>query len=226
MANRNFASGGKLYSMHVSPVLIDMRFTVDNSAAPGITSLKGPTVANVYMHNSAVAASSINPVAGTIVVQLQDNYSRLLSYSASITSPNSGSDIKVDNSALTVGTAYTITTLGNSTAAQWATLGVPPGITPAVGVSFIAALVGIAGEANTSTSKVQIATTTGSGVASIEMVPQASADIAPDQSMQSYGAQFIFQCRDYAGALVAPAAGSIISIQLLLSNSSVTIQGE
>lgn len=224
MANRNFSSGGKLYSMHTMPVIIDCNFIVDSTSTNGISSLKGPTVQAVYMNTSA-SASSTNPAAGTIIVQLQDNYNQLMAYDFSIISPNSGSDVKIDNSAMTAGVAYTITTLGNASTAKWIAIGVPAGVTPAVGVSFVAASNGGAG--NTLTSRVQASATAGSGIASIEMVGKPNLSIAPNRLVQSsYGAQFILQCRDYAGAIAAPAAGSTIAIKMLLSNSSVQVQGE
>jgi hypothetical protein len=134
MANRNWSNGGKMYAMHTSPVMIDCNFIVDNTATNGISSLKGPTVNAVYMHTSA-SASSTNPAAGTIIMQLADNYNLLMGIDADIVAPNSGSDVKIDNSAMTAGVAYTITTLGDATAAKWLAIGVPAGITPAVGVS-------------------------------------------------------------------------------------------
>lgn len=227
MAQRNFASGGKIYSMHVYPVLIDCHFTVSatDTAGLGITDLKGPCVSAVYMNTSATPATlSPNPAAGTIMVQLADNYSRLFNYSACVVSPSSGSDVKIDNSAMTAGVAYTITTLGDATAAKWHAIGVPAGITPAVGVSFIALTNGGAG--NALTSRVQATAAAGSGVANIEMVPMASADVSPDRLSQSTGAQFLLQCYDYAGAKVAPANGSSIRLAFYLSNSSITIAGE
>lgn len=227
MANRNFASQGRIYSMHVMPVLIDCKFQVAaaDTAGNGIINLKGPTVANVFMHTSATpSANNPNPAAGLIVLQLQDNYNQLLSFRASITAPSSGSDVKIDNSAMTVGQAYTITTLGNASAAKWAAIGVPPGVTPAVGVSFIAKTNG--GSGNTLTSRVQATATAGSGIDHIEMVPASSADIAPNRLLQpSYGAQFILQCYA-AGVLTAPADGSVIHLEMYLSNSSVLVQGE
>lgn len=226
MANRNFASGGKIYSMHVSPVLLDCNFQVDATNANGITSLKGPCISAVYMHSTHATPSAFNPASGTILVQLQDNYNGV--YSAgqpTIISPASASDVKIDNSAMTAGVAYTITTLGNATAAKWHTIGVPAGITPAVGVSFIALSNGGAG--NTLTSRVQTSAAAGSGIASIEMVKNPNNTLAPDPSInQGYGGYIIFQCRDYAGALAAPAAGSIISLSFYLRNSSVTVSGE
>ena len=226
MANRNWASGGKIYSMHVAPVLVDCNFTVSatDSAGLGITSLKGPAVSAVYMNSSAATPSTINPAAGTIVVRLQDNYNKLYSFRHSIISPSSGSDIKIDNSAMTAGVAYTITTLGDATAAKWHAIGVPAGITPAVGVSFIALSNGGAG--NTLTSRVQATATAGSGIDHIEMVPMSNGDIAPDPlAGQGYGAQFILQCYS-GGTKTAPADGSVICLEFYLSNSSVTVQGE
>lgn len=219
MANRNFSSGGKLYSMHTSPVLIDCNFVVNSAGSNGISSLKGPTVSAVYMHTSA-SASATNPAAGTIVVQLMDNYNRSLVPGVhSIQSPNSGSSL----TSTTIGIANTITILGTATAAQWQAKGLPIGVTPAIGVSFIASASGSIG----GSAAVQISAAAGSGIASIELVGDPNQSISPDQSTgQGYGAYFILQCRDYAGAIAAPADGSVINLQFYLSNSSVQVQGE
>lgn len=240
MANRNWASGGKIYSGHVMPVLIDCNFVVDstNGNGLGIRSLKGPYVQNAFMHTSAspgagnsnpstpnVSVLNPNPASGTIVIQMQDNYNRSLSGFNSNVSPVSGSALKIDNSALTQGVAYIITTLGNSTPAQWHALGVPAGVTPAVGVSFIAASVGAG--SNSSTSRVMASAAAGSNIMSIETVGDPNLSIAPNlASAQGFGAQLILQCRDHTGALAAPADGSVISLSFLLSNSSILISGE
>lgn len=240
MANRNWASGGKVYAMHVKPILLDCNFVVSSTdtGGLGITSLKGPCIQNVFMNTSAtpgagntnpatpnVTVTNPNPAAGTIVVQFSDNYSKYFSGFNARVSPTSGSALKIDNSALTAGVAYVISTLGNSTTTQWHTLGVPAGVTPAVGVSFIAASVGAG--ANTSTSRVMTSAAAGTGVASIEQIGDSNLSIAPDPtSNQGYGAQMILQCRDYAGAIVAPAAGSVISLSFYLSDSSILIGGE
>jgi len=229
MANRNF-SNSRIYTMHVMPVLVDCNFIVDSTDADGlgIRSLKGPLVDSVLMATSAAtpAADNPNPADGTIIVRLQDNYNRLYSCYPSIISPNSGSDIKIDNSALTPGVAYTITTLGDATTAKWQAIGVPVGVTPAVGVTFIAANAGTG--SNALTSRVQTSAAAGSGVATIELVgnPNVTTINPAPSANQGYGAEFILQCRDYAGALVAPADGSIISLAFYLSNSSITVAGE
>lgn len=219
MANRNWSSGGKIYSMHTSPVLIDCNFVVDNTSTNGISSLKGPTVTSVYMNTSA-SASATNPAAGTIVIRLADNYNKsLVGMLHSIQSPNSGTPL----TSTTIGIANTITALGTATAAQWQARGLPIGVTPAIGVSFVASSSGVIG----GSAAVQITAAAGSGVATIEVVGDPNQSIAPDQSTgQGYGAYLILQCRDYAGALVAPANGSVIGLQFYLSNSSVMVQGE
>lgn len=217
MANRNFASGGKVYSMHVMPVMIDCNFVVNKAdlAGLGITSLKGPLVDSVYMSTSATpAAGSPAPGDGNIVIKLTDKYNGMfLTAVGVIQSPLSGSDIKIDNSAMTAGTAYVITTLGNATAAKWHAIGVPANVTPAVGVAFIAASNG--GTGNTLTSRVQ--TTAASGVLTIEMAGNSTVD---------QQGQIILQCRDFNTAIVQPLDGSKISVLLYLSNSSVQISGE
>lgn len=243
MANRNFASGGKIYSMHVKPVLLDCNFIVDHSNGNGlgIRSLKGPMIQNVFMNTSAtpgagnsnpatpnMVVTNPNPAAGTIIVQFQDNFNRLLSGGNALVSPVSGTPLKIDDSALTGGVAYIITTLGNSTVAAWHALGVPAGVTPAVGVAFIASSVG-AGP-GTSTSRVMATAAAGSGIFSIETVGDSNLAIAPSITAQGFGAQLILQCRkdsaSDAPVIAAPADGTVISLTFLLSDSSVQVQGE
>lgn len=226
MANRSFTRS--FYTLEEYPVIISCNFIVDstNGNGLGIRSLKGPGVQAVLMHTSATPASNNpNPVAGTIIVRLQDNYNRALSGFNAIVSPVSGTPLKVDNSALTQGVAYIITTLGNSTPAQLHALGVPAGVTPAVGVAFVATSVGAG--SNTSTTRVMATAAAGSGIASIETVGNSNLALSPFKgSGQGYGGQVILQCRDYAGAIAAPANESVISISLYLSNGSNTVQGE
>lgn len=210
------------------PVQIDCNFVVDstNGNGLGIRSLKGAYVQAVYMHTSATpAAGNPNPASGNIVIQLMDNYARSLTGSHAIVSPVSGTPILIiaSGAALSIGSAYIIVSLGTSSTADWHAIGVPAGVTPAVGVSFIASAAG----AGTGSGAVEIAAALGSNVASIETLGDPNLSIAPDPTVnQGFGAQFIVQCRDYAGALVAPANGSVISLSFLLSNSSILIGGE
>lgn len=235
MANRNF-SNSRIYTGHVMPVALDMNFIVDstNGNGLGINSLKGPYVQNVFMHTSATPGAgnsnpaspglpviNPNPAAGTIIVQLQDNYNRIYTGGHSfVTAP--GTSVVV-TSALTIGVAYIITVLGEATAADWATLGVPAGITPALGLAFIAKSTGT----GTATVTRVAPTATTSSIAAIETVGNTNMAIAPNPgAAQGYGAQIILQCRDFAGAIGTPADGTVISLSMLLSNSSVLIAGE
>ena len=244
MAQRNWASAGKMYSGHIQPVMIDCNFVVasSDSGGLGITNLKGPYVQNVFMHTSAtpgkgnsnpaspnLSVTNPNPASGTIIVQLQDSYNRLYNHGFSLRSPN-GSNLAVDASdaALTVGVAYTITILGDATAADWLALGVPAGITPAVGVSFIAK---VTGHGTASVSRVAPSAAAGSGIFSIEMVGDPNTTIAPNPAtLQGFGSQFILQCRNDSASdapqIATPADGTVIRLTLLLSNSSILIAGE
>jgi hypothetical protein len=222
MANRNFASGGKIYSMHVSPVLLDCNFIVDstNGNGLGIRSLKGPTIANVYMHTYATpAAGNPNPASGTIIVQFADNYNRSLSGFNSLVSPLSGSPL----TSVTAGTPVVIVSLGTATQAQWQAVGLPIGITPAVGVPFVPTASGAIG----GSAAVEIAASAGTSIMSIETLGDPNTVIAPNPSVgQGYGAYLILQCRNVSSAIAAPADGSVISLAFYLSNSSVQVQGE
>jgi len=245
MANRNWSNGGRLWIPHTSPVLIDCNFVVDstNGNGLGIRSLKGPMVQNVFMHTTStpgagnsnpsspnVVVTNPNPASGTIIVQFQDNYNRSFSGCNAIVSPI-GSSTKVDNSALTIGVAYTIIVPGNSTLAQMQSIGLPIGLSNTVGTTFIATAVGISGEANTSTTRVAPAADAGSGIFSIETVGDPNQSLSPNPSAnQGFGGQIILQCRkdssSDAPTVAAPADGSVISLCFYLSNSSVQVAGE
>ncbi len=252
MANRNFTSS-KMFTGHVMPVLLDCNFIVDstNGNGLGIRSLKGPYIQNVFMHTTAtpgvgnsnpatpgIPVTNPNPASGTIVVQFQDKFNRLLTGGNSIVSPL-GSNLKVDASdaALTVGVAYVITIPGDALPADWLALGVPAGLisqtAPYVqaGTAFIAAATG-SGVA--SVSRVAPTAAAGSAIFAIETVGDSNQAIAPFSSPalnQGFGAQIILQCRNASGssaasAIAAPADGSVISLSFLISNSSILVAGE
>lgn len=150
-----------------------LQFTVTPTNGLGITSLKSNGfVENVFMHTSTTPASNNgflnpNPASGFALIQMKQNLNVFLGFDAKFVTPTTGS-IKIDNGAtLTLGQVYVITTVGDATAAQWATVGVPAGITAANGVTFTAIATG-AGSGNTSTSRVSTPTT--SGIDLVEVV--------------------------------------------------------
>lgn len=123
---------------------------------------------------------SPNPATGFIEVQLSANHAGYQSGSFSLSSPLSGSSVSI-SSGLTVGALYTITALGSSTAANFQALGLPVGIAPAVGVTFIAT----SSAAGTGTGTVQLSAATGSGVDHLEMIGDANLTSAPTDNSGS-----------------------------------------
>ena len=181
----------------------------------GAVTLSDTVVLNRPSPSPAPGSGSV----GVIVVQLQDNYNRMLKGFKAIVSPPSGSPL----TATTAGVPSIIVSLGSASLAQWRAVGLPAGVAPAVGVSFVpTASATIGGSA-----AIEITAAVGSGVTTIETVGDPNLSIAPDLTKnQGFGAQFILQARGYGGSNVIPADGSVISLAFLLNNSGVTTQGE
>lgn len=224
---RGFGLNGKsTYTNVCKPQDINLTFTVTPTNGLGVTSVKSNGyVRNVFMHTSTTPTSNDgylnpNPIAGYAWVQFNNNFNYYLSGYAQFQTPTTGS-IKIDNSALTVGQPYVITVLGNSTAAQWAAVGVPPGVTAAVGVSFVALTVGAG--ANTSTSRVS--TPTSSGTVMTEVVGAPNTMLSNSNIASFGGAWVMVQFSSATATVAAPAAGSIVSMKFSYDGSSVTIDG-
>lgn len=227
-------NGRALYTNVAKPIAVNLQFVVTPTNGLGVTSLKSNGhVNNVFMHTSTTPTANNgftnpNPAVGYAWIQLKNNFNYFLSSLGGFIAKNSGSDVKVDNSALTVGQVYVITTLGNSTTAQWVTLGVPVGVTPAVGVSFVALLVGIAGEANTSTSRVQVPST--SGISSMEVVGTTNTMI--NTGVSSNAGEWVmvqFLAPAFTGATFTPAgtinAQTFTGSALASHNHNLTVIG-
>lgn len=287
MANRRFTQF--FNTLHNRPVLLDCNFVVDPTNSAGITSLKGPGIQNVFMHTSTTpVAGNPNPANGYAIVQLQDNYNYFYSMFYNVEAPLSGSSL----TAVTANVAYTITILGTATLAQWQAKGLPIGITPAIGASFVATAAGTIG----GSAAVQVSSS--SGIVGVEVIGNpnktivSSAATVPGLSSGAYlmlrfmGASFAGSAlaththdftviggqaasttnniANYAGpiigkqeatnatylgsasatnggvvaasagtpagsvslAAVAPASGSLVSLGIYLSNSSVIVKGE
>lgn len=234
MANRNYASGGKMYAMHTKPVLLDLNFVVDstNGNGLGIRQLKGPLVQNVFMHTTAspglgnsnqftpnIPVRNPNPSGGVIIVQFEDNYNRSLTGFKTIVSPLNGTP----STTVAAGVPVVIVSLGTATPAQWQAVGLPKGITPAIGVSFVPTTSATIGGG----AAVEPPNPSGSGIASIETVGDPNTTLSPDPTKyQGFGGQIILQARDYTMSDAAPVDGTVISLSFLLNDSSVILQGE
>lgn len=229
MANRRYTSQF-LYQFEAMPVLLSCNFIVDsaNGNGLGIRSLKGEGVHAVYMHTSSTPlAGNPNPASGLIMVQFSDPYARSLMGGRSIGSPLDTSVTSTTNHA-----AQVITSLGTATLAQWQAVGLPLGVVPALGVSFIATASATIGGSAT------VAPVKSSNIVNIEFVGDASLDSAQNMIKtpstgsllqaigQTTGGYQILRCVDSSGALATPTDGTVIALSFLLSNSSVQVKGQ
>ncbi len=165
LSKRGFSQNGKSYYTNVTtPQDVSLQFTVTPSNGLGVTSVKSNGyVRNVFMHTSTTPSANAgytnpNPANGYALVQFYNPFNYYLNGYTQLIAPSTGS-VKIDNSALTAGAAYVISTLGDASLATWQGVGLPAGVTPAVGVSFIAT--GTGGSANVSTSRVSTPLSTG-----------------------------------------------------------------
>lgn len=221
MANRRFTQF--FNTLHNAPVLLDCNFIVDSANANGlgIRSLKGPGISNVYMHTSATAAAgNPNPGSGIIIVNLSDNYNRYFGGFSGQIMPVSGTPL----TATANHTAYVIVSLGTATLAQWQAVGVPKGITPAVGVAFVATASATIG----GSAAVEVSAAAGSGIDHIEVLGDPNLTIVSSAAAVpglSSGAYLIAQC--FAGGVKsAPADGSVIGMSFYMNNSRIMVAGE
>lgn len=222
MANRAFMNFGRTFTNHKDPATIDCQFVVDNTQASGISGLKSNGyVKAIYMNSAAMSPDTPNPAAGIIAVQLTDNYFSFIQANYTGGAPNSGSNLstKTADAALTAGTPYVITVLGTNTLADWQACGLPAGLTPAIGMTFIAANTGAAG---THTGQVQAVIPTNCD--SIELIGNPNSELGP-QNIQNQGGWLFFQCMKN-GAVATPAPGTTFYLSMELNTSSVTVDGE
>ncbi len=157
---RGFGLNGKsMYTNSTTPQRVNLQFTVTPTNGLGVTSVKSNGyVRNVFMHTSTTPTSNDgytnpNPATGYVAIQFNNNFNYFVNAVTGFVSTTQTSTA-IDNSALTVGLAYVITVVGDASLAKWQSIGLPVGITPAIGVSFIATAVGSG--SNALTSRVQV----------------------------------------------------------------------
>lgn len=206
MANRNFL-GSRMYTGHAFPVLLDLNFSVGSSGAVG--TVKGPYIKSV-----------IRKGVGAYQIKLSDNYNRYYGNFSSFAAAQTGSDI--DPNTGTVGKAYVITTVGDT---DWSTAGLASGLTAAVGQSLILAAAPAAG-----TGRVKAVAS--AGITSIEVVGDPNLICNPSPSNGNVGAVINIQCfgntstSDSTQIPADPADGSVLSLAVYMSNSSLLVNGE
>ena len=162
------------------------------------------------------------PLAGYYVIRMKQNFNYFLGMTAGFVAPTSGGAIKIDNGAtLTVGTPYMIAIVGDGTATLWKAAGLPVGVTPAIGVCFIAATT-TPSSANASTSRVIAAGT--STTFTQEVV--GNTTLSNNTAAQTNGGLYVVvKVLNASGTPTNPAAGSVMGCQLRFDASSVTIDG-
>ena len=226
-----YTNRGHFYVPHTRPILIDCNFIVDpaNGNGLGIRSLKGQGVRNVFMHTSSTPGVgndgyvNPNPASGNILVQFRDNFTRYYGGFSGFIPPVSGTPILVASAGVTAGTAYTIVSVGTTTQAGWQSLGLPAGVIPNVGASFIASVTGTA----TGTGAVEVPASGYSGIDHIEVVGDPNQTIAPlgIAGSKNFGA-WIVHAALFEGALTAPATNTVIGMEFYFGQSSVQVAGE
>lgn len=221
---RGFGLNGKSFYTNVcKPCDIHLNFVVDaaNGNGLGIRSLKSNGyVENVFMHTSSTPGSNNghlnpNPATGFALIQFKNNFNFYLGGFSGFVSPVSGSPL----TSTTQHNAQIIVSLGTATLAQWQAKGVPPGLTPAVGLAFIATATGTIG----GSAAVEIPSV--SGIASVEVVGDPNQSIKNSSIATNAGAYLLVQFLNGSAAPTAPADGSVCGMVVQMDGSSVTVDG-
>lgn len=194
---RGFGLNGKSYYANVAgPRSVSVQFTVNaaDSGGLGITSLKSNGyVEHVFMHTSQTPGSvngitNPNPQSGYAVIAFKNNFNVWLnSYSVQSVPLTSTS-----TTSLTAGHVYTITSVGNTTLANWQAVGLPQGFTPTVGQTFVA------------TATVSITGTGTVGVPGVPVAPVVTVVGTPNTLLNNSaiasnaGAQMVLQFSSFA----------------------------
>lgn len=157
-----------------------------------------------------------NPAAGYALIQMKQNFNIYLGGFTGFVSPTTGSTL----TSITLGTPYIITSLGTTTLAQWNLAGLPLGLTPTVGQSFIAGETGAIG--GTGTVKVQGV----SGIVTVEVVGDPNQSISNSSIAANGGAwllvQFLAATSTTVTTLIptAPAANSTGGLFIFMDQST------
>lgn len=216
---RGYGLNGKsIYTNVAKPILVNCQFTVNhtNSAGLGITSLKSNGyIEAVFMNTTQTPGRSAggilnpNPIAGYAMVIFKNNFNYYLggfSGQTAVTTSNS-------TTSLTTGNVYVITLVGTTTTAQWQAAGLPYGLTPTVGQSFVA---------------IATASLSGSGTVGIPGVlaaPTVSIIGDPNQSIanlnvaQNAGARVIVQFSALGGTVGSYTPAGTVAAPVLTMNS-------
>lgn len=220
---------GLIYHNLTQPISIVVNFTVDstNGNGLGIRSLKSNGwVRNVFMHTSATPGANSgvtnpNPAVGYALIQFKQNFNIYLGGFSGFVSQLSGSSVAV-TSGLTQFAPYVITTVGTTTVAAWQALGLPPGLVPTVGQSFIAATA----TAGSGTGTVQAPAAAGAGITAVDVIGDPNQSISNSSIAANGGAYVLVRFSAATSSSVttlvatAPANNSTIGMTFNFDQSS------
>ena len=157
----------------------------------------------------SVGAGNPDPAPGYALIQFKQNFNIYVGGFSGFVSPVMGSPL----TSTVAGSAYIIASLGTTSLAQWQAAGVPKGLVPAVGMSFIAIASGsIGGSAAVIAPGV-------SGVNSVEVIGDPNLSIANSNIAQNGGAWVLVQFLSN-GVLTAPANNSVVGMSFFFDQSS------
>lgn len=220
---RSYGLNGKsCYQNIAKPMSTWVNLTVTPTNGAGVTSLKSNGYLEyAFMHTSTTPSSvnghlNPNPPNGFLLMSIRNNaFNSFVGVRGSVVA----TPTSTGTTSTTANSPFVITALGSATAAQWLAVGLPAGMTAAVGQSFIAtATQAIGGSATVGVPGV-------SNVGAISIVGDPTVMVGNSNIAQNSGAQIMLLLQDFAGAAVAPTAASIIRLELVYDGSSVTIDG-
>lgn len=195
---------------------------VSGSGTP--PSLTG-SLANYTAIPVTFATNALDSAVATSLATAMDAVNGGNSWDASASSNTVTVTSKVDNVGLVpppvdVNTGFTISDVDfTSLSEDWQSIGLPAGFTPSVGQAFIATATGSALGDGT------VKALTDSAIITAEVLGVSDALIANNNIAVNGGAWVMIAFRDTDSALVAPTAGSIVSLSLWFDQGSVTIDG-
>lgn len=218
---RGSQNAGHYYSNIVMPQEVAVSWVVDATNGLGITSLKSNGwVRNVFMHTSTTPSANDgvtnpNPANGIAIIQLKQNMNVFLGMNYVFQAPVTGGNV----TTTVAETTYIINSLGTTTTAQWQAVGLPEGLTPAVGQAFTAT----ASQAIGGTGVVKAVGS--SGIVSAEVIGSPNSMISNSSIAVNGGAYVLVQFLSATSTLAAPTASSVINLRLFFDRSSVTVDG-
>jgi len=217
--NSAASSAGSVFKGNViaqSSITATQVGTIDGSliALTGAVTLSAANAVLAQPFAGAPLGGNPNPLPGYAWIQLNNNFNKYIGGFSGFVSPLNG----VSVTSVVLGQAYVIVSLGTTTLAQWQSAGLPPGLVPAVGQSFIAK----ASQALGGSGAVQAPSV--SGINSLEVIGDPNLSISNSNIAKNNGAWLLVQFLSN-GVLQAPKDGSVCGMQMIFDGSSVTIDG-